>query len=888
MKKLLTFVMLFCTIATCWAAKKENLEITVNGQKRSMIVYSPAKPVENMPLMIVTHGMNQSPEYQSVGDDGKGGDRIWEMCDTAKFVVTYLRSDGSTWDTGGDKDMNFVSQTITEMKNKFGIDETRVYWSGFSMGSMLIYHCMAKMAKKIAAFAPTSGIQFSESPWSALKSGNLKINLIAHHSNGDTVFPINQYDVKSYVTNIANNTGCTKYTSTASYTSKEGNYKGLKEVWVNPSTGNEVELFMYDGGGHWPSYYNRKEIWNFCKRFQLDTPLSTYQKTYNRAKEIVEYWANDPGVNTKSAYKTLKSYLTSKGPDAVDQTSDSKLKTATTSLNTAITNFETAAKTAVKTSPEVTITEFDPNLHIYLCFGQSNMEGNATPELEDYAIQSDRFLTMAAVNMTTHKRTKGHWYMARPPLCRDNTGLTPADYFGRKMVEQLPDSIKVGVINVAIGGASIDAFDDDKCEAYIAKEADWFKSYCANYDNHPYQRLIAMAKEAQKVGVIKGILLHQGCTDNGSATWCSRVKLIYDRMINDLGLDPEDTPLLAGELLSQANGGVCYGHNTRIAELSKYIPNAHKVSSTGCPGASDGLHFTVEGYRKIGTNYATVMMNLLTPYLPKSDLNITSLKFESDTLSMQAGVSQRFKVLGVQEDGKEIEVNANCVMTSENEELISFTCPIHANAGCQEGTTKITATLTDSTGVSLSASAIAKVELFSLGSSFQPSILKTGSFSVNSNGIGTFKSQNGGFGGWHYSKGIDLSGYHYLFAQLNRSSLSKPSVRLYDVDDPNSEVYAEVLFDGQKELLIDLTQLQRNDGSAIDLSHIYYVGFGVKGTSSVSIAKVMVTNSDDPTDVGCIAITSGKQEQWYDLSGRPIKGNTRGLHISKGKKMLVK
>lgn len=242
MKKISFLLLALCVSLVVNAYKKESISINVNGKQRSMIVYTPSTGTQNLPLMIVTHGMNQSPEYQSVGDDGKGGDRLWEMIDTAKFVVTYLRSDGNTWDTGGDKDINFVSKTIDEMESRYKINTNRVYWSGFSMGSMLIYHSIAKMADKIACFAPTSGIQFSESPWNELKNKNIKVNLIAHHSRQDGVFPINQYDVKSYVTNIAKSNDFTTYWSKDNYTSQEGNYRGLKEVWTNTNTGNVVEL----------------------------------------------------------------------------------------------------------------------------------------------------------------------------------------------------------------------------------------------------------------------------------------------------------------------------------------------------------------------------------------------------------------------------------------------------------------------------------------------------------------------------------------------------------------------------------------------------------------------------------------------------------------------
>lgn len=132
-------------------------------------------------------------------------------------------------------------------------------------------------------------------------------------------------------------------------------------------------------------------------------------------------------------------------------------------------------------------TQFDPNFHIYLCFGQSNMEGNAKIEPQDRRGISTRFRMMAAVDMPSSGRKMGQWYAAVPPLCREWTGLTPADYFGRTLVESLPDSIKVGVINVSVGGCSIDLFDEDKTDSVIAKSADWFKNFCKDYDNKPFR-----------------------------------------------------------------------------------------------------------------------------------------------------------------------------------------------------------------------------------------------------------------------------------------------------------------------------------------------------------------------------------------------------------------
>ena len=80
----------------------------------------------------------------------------------------------------------------------------------------------------------------------------------------------------------------------------------------------------------------------------------------------------------------------------------------------------------------ITASAQDPNFHIYLCFGQSNMEGNARYEDKDMEDVNPRFVSMATMDDTKLGWKKGEWHTAIPPLCRPYTGLTPADYFGRK------------------------------------------------------------------------------------------------------------------------------------------------------------------------------------------------------------------------------------------------------------------------------------------------------------------------------------------------------------------------------------------------------------------------------------------------------------------------
>jgi hypothetical protein len=251
----------------------------------------------------------------------------------------------------------------------------------------------------------------------------------------------------------------------------------------------------------------------------------------------------------------------------------------------------------------------NPKFYVYLCLGQSNMEGSAKFEPQD-TIVNKRFQILEAVNCDNLNRKKGEWYTAVPPLSRCTTGLTPADYFGREMIDNLPDDVTVGVINVAVGGCKIELFDKDNYESYVSSSPDWLKNTVSQYDGNPYARLVEMAKIAQKTGVIKGILLHQGESNTGDLLWPKKVKLVYDNLLKDLNLNAESTPLLAGEVVHADQDGVCASMNTIIATLPEVIPNSYVISSSGVPDAADNLHFTAEGYRILGKRYATKMLEL--------------------------------------------------------------------------------------------------------------------------------------------------------------------------------------------------------------------------------------------------------------------------------------
>ena len=252
----------------------------------------------------------------------------------------------------------------------------------------------------------------------------------------------------------------------------------------------------------------------------------------------------------------------------------------------------------------------DTNFWVFLCFGQSNMEGFPGIEPQDKTSVDERFQVLATVDFPKIGRKEGNWYSAVPPLCRGSTGLCPADYFGRTMVSNLPSTIRIGIVNVSVAGCKIELFDTNTYQSYVSTAPTWMTNIIHTYGGNPYEYLVAMGKLAQKDAVIKGILLHQGESNTNDKEWPNKVRTVYGNLIKDLALKAEDVPLLAGELVNADQKGACASMNAIIDDLPKTIPNSYIISSKGCASRPDHLHFTPEGYRELGRRYAEKMLSL--------------------------------------------------------------------------------------------------------------------------------------------------------------------------------------------------------------------------------------------------------------------------------------
>jgi hypothetical protein len=226
------------------------------------------------------------------------------------------------------------------------------------------------------------------------------------------------------------------------------------------------------------------------------------------------------------------------------------------------------------------------------------MEGMPSAEAADRTTNA-RVKVLAYDNCTNLGRTYNQWYTAAPPLHSCYAGVGPGDYFARTIAAQYPTKT-IGLVPCAISGVDIAFFQ----KGVVSTRRNEFRIPPDNHWTGAYEFVIERARLAQRSGVIKGILFHQGESDNGQTAWVGKVAGMVNDLRTDLGLG--NVPFLAGELLYS---GCCAAHNPVIAMLPGQITNASVISAMGLSGM-DEAHFDLAGQRSFGQRYGERMIQV--------------------------------------------------------------------------------------------------------------------------------------------------------------------------------------------------------------------------------------------------------------------------------------
>lgn len=123
---------------------------------------------------------------------------------------------------------------------------------------------------------------------------------------------------------------------------------------------------------------------------------------------------------------------------------------------------------------------------------------------------------------------------------------------------------------------------------------------------------------------------------------------------------------------------------------------------------------------------------------------------------------------------------------------------------------------------------------------FDPGIWENGTFNEDTK---TLQTGPFGFGGWQYN-GIDFSGYKYLVARLGSENNASADFRLFDGASYWGSP-AIFPFNSNREVVLVLNDVVKEDGTPLNSEHIYIAGFWSNGSNPFVIDSVFVTNSNE-------------------------------------------
>jgi polyhydroxybutyrate depolymerase len=162
-----------CATSSVFAAEPAPAKWTVDGVEREALVYLPstsskAKP----PVIFAFHGHGGNMHFAA---RGMAFQNLWP-----EAIVVYpqgLPTPGIILDRKGekpgwqreagqehDRDLKFVDAILTTLREKYAIDESRVYATGFSNGGLFTYLLLSQRPNVFAAFAPGGAVVLAQVP----------------------------------------------------------------------------------------------------------------------------------------------------------------------------------------------------------------------------------------------------------------------------------------------------------------------------------------------------------------------------------------------------------------------------------------------------------------------------------------------------------------------------------------------------------------------------------------------------------------------------------------------------------------------------------------------------------------------------------------------------
>jgi polyhydroxybutyrate depolymerase len=219
------------------------MNLTVDGVAREALVFPPTNLATKAPVVFAFHGHGGNAQLCAQGMDFQD--------EWPEALVVYMQGlptpslrqaaepglrPGWQHHPGelGDRDLKFFDALLATLRQKYPVDDRRIYATGFSNGGHFSYLLWSKRPQVFAAFAPGAGIILSTFQLSEPKP------VLHYAGRADRLVPFERQE--QTIAEARRLNGC----------SDQGEACGLGCTLYRSSKGAPVETFIHPGGHLFP------------------------------------------------------------------------------------------------------------------------------------------------------------------------------------------------------------------------------------------------------------------------------------------------------------------------------------------------------------------------------------------------------------------------------------------------------------------------------------------------------------------------------------------------------------------------------------------------------------------------------------------------------------
>jgi polyhydroxybutyrate depolymerase len=156
-----------CAASSSLAAEPAPTKWTVDGVEREALVYVPSTASKSKPPVILAfHGHGGNMHFAASGmafqDYWPAAVVVYPQGLPTPGIVLDLEGKKPAWQhepgQESDCDLKFVDAILATLRQKYSVDENRIYATGFSSGGLFTYLLLSQRPNIFAAFAPGGAV----------------------------------------------------------------------------------------------------------------------------------------------------------------------------------------------------------------------------------------------------------------------------------------------------------------------------------------------------------------------------------------------------------------------------------------------------------------------------------------------------------------------------------------------------------------------------------------------------------------------------------------------------------------------------------------------------------------------------------------------------------